>query len=187
MWYLSERLLWLGEDGDVVVSDTNLNNSAAIHTSNLGVSHFIVVLPDLQPVPDGVERPVVTPGLIDANSLLVKGTWTIFSLEWNPITNVNYGSLMYEVIIDNGNNKKAFLTNETIIPYEDVLPPYSSLKVSVRGITDWSAGTQLLKNLHTPAHLPKRLKTCGHLYIKFRIQLRRSTYVGLLQKNQMAK
>ncbi|KAK8754621.1 hypothetical protein OTU49_016899, partial [Cherax quadricarinatus] len=155
MWYLSERLLWLGEDGDVVVSDTNLNNSAAIHTSNLGVSHFIVVLPDLQPVPDGVERPVVTPGLIDANSLLVKGTWTNFSLEWNPITNVNYGSLMYEVIIDNGNSKKAFLTNETIIPYKDVLPPYSSLKVSVRGITDWSAGTRLLKNLHTPAHLPE--------------------------------
>lgn len=51
MWYLSERLLWLGEDGDVVVSDTSLNNSAALHTSNLEVSHFTIVLPNLQPMP----------------------------------------------------------------------------------------------------------------------------------------
>lgn len=51
MWYLSERLLWLGEDGDVVVADTNLNNSAALDTSDLGVSHFIVMLSDLQPMP----------------------------------------------------------------------------------------------------------------------------------------
>ena len=51
MWYLSERLLWLGEDGNVVVSDTSLNNSAALHTSSLGVSHFTVMQSDLQPMP----------------------------------------------------------------------------------------------------------------------------------------
>lgn len=51
MWYLSERLLWLGEDGDLVVSDTSLNNSAALNTSSLGVLHFTVMLPDLQPMP----------------------------------------------------------------------------------------------------------------------------------------
>ncbi|XP_045603691.1 proto-oncogene tyrosine-protein kinase ROS isoform X2 [Procambarus clarkii] len=155
MWYVSERLLWLGDDGDVVVSDTNLNNSAALHTSNLGVSHFIVMLPNLHPVPDGVKMPVVIPEQIDAKSLLVKGTWTNFSLVWKPITNVNYGSLMYEVIIDNGNIKQAFLTNETTIVYEEILPPYSTLKVSIRGITNWNSGARLLKTLRTPAHLPE--------------------------------
>ncbi|XP_042220290.1 proto-oncogene tyrosine-protein kinase ROS-like isoform X2 [Homarus americanus] len=155
MWYLSERLLWLGEDGDVVVSDTNLNNSAALHTSNLGVSHFIVVLPSLQPVPCGVTMPVVIPGQVDADSVTVKGTWEEFSLEWRAITNVNYGSLMYEVIIDNGISKKAFLTGNNSVSYKETLPPYSPLKVSVRGITDWSAGARLLKTLRTPASLPE--------------------------------
>ncbi|XP_071513555.1 proto-oncogene tyrosine-protein kinase ROS isoform X2 [Panulirus ornatus] len=155
MWYLSERLLWLGEDGDVVVSDTSLNNSAALHTSNLEVSHFTIVLPNLQPMPDGIEKPVVIPDQVDASSVVVKGTWEDFVLEWEPVTNVNYGNLIYEVIIDNGSNKKAFLTNHSSVPYEGTLPPYSLLKVSVRGITDWSVGARLVKTLRTPATLPE--------------------------------
>ncbi|XP_042860873.1 proto-oncogene tyrosine-protein kinase ROS-like [Penaeus japonicus] len=154
MWYLSERLLWLGEDGDLVVSDTSLNNSAALHTSSLGVLHFTVILPDLQPMPANVLEPHVIPGQIDETSVLVEGTWEEFVLKWAPITNINYGNLLYEVIIDNGVSKKAILTRNNSIPYEEKLPPYSPLKMSVRGITDWSVGTRLIKTIRTPASLP---------------------------------
>ncbi|ROT69853.1 putative proto-oncogene tyrosine-protein kinase ROS [Penaeus vannamei] len=154
MWYLSERLLWLGEDGDLVVSDTSLNNSAALNTSSLGVLHFTVMLPDLQPMPANVLEPQVIPGQIDESSVVVEGTWEEFALRWSPITNINYGNLLYEVIIDNGSGKKAILTRNNSIPYEEKLPPYSPLKLSVRGITDWSVGTRLIKTIRTPASLP---------------------------------
>lgn len=95
------------------------------------------------------------PDQVDASSVIVKGTWEDFVLEWEPVTNVNYGSLMYEVIIDNGSSKKAVLTSHNTVPYEGTLPPYSLLKVSVRGITDWSMGARLVKTLRTPATLPE--------------------------------
>ncbi|XP_066980698.1 proto-oncogene tyrosine-protein kinase ROS isoform X4 [Macrobrachium rosenbergii] len=155
MWYLSERLLWLGEDGNVVVSDTSLNNSASLHTSSLGVSHFTVMLPDLQPMPKGVRIPVVIPDPIDAASVRIKGTWENFVLEWSSIDNVNYGNLTYEVIIDNGVHKRAILTRNRSISYDEALPPYSTLKVSVRGITDWSVGSKLIKVLKTPPSIPE--------------------------------
>ncbi|KAK7028897.1 hypothetical protein SK128_007908 [Halocaridina rubra] len=155
LWYLSERLLWLGEDGDVVVSDTSLNNSASLHTSSLGVTHFTIMLPELQPMPVGVRTPVVIPEPIDAASVKIKGTWENFVLEWSSINNVNYGNLTYEVIIDNGRSKKAILTQNRSISYNEDLPPYSTLKVSVRGITDWSVGNKLVKVLKTPPSIPE--------------------------------
>ena len=51
MVYVSERLLWLGAEGDLVVSDVSLNNSAILSTSYLEVTYFTVVLSDLQPIP----------------------------------------------------------------------------------------------------------------------------------------
>ena len=76
-------------------------------------------------------------------------------LEWSSISNVNYGNLTYEVIIDNGVHKKAILTTNRSISYDEELPPYSTLKVSVRGITDWSVGSKLIKVLKTPPSIPE--------------------------------
>lgn len=62
MSYLSERLVWLGGDGDVVVSDTSLNSSASLHTAALGVIRFTIILPDLHPTPGELKgNNLVTP------------------------------------------------------------------------------------------------------------------------------
>ncbi|KAK3864124.1 hypothetical protein Pcinc_030164 [Petrolisthes cinctipes] len=164
MWYLSERLVWLGGDGDVVVSDTSLNSSASLHTAALGVIRFTIILPDLHPTPAGVLAPVVIPGPVAEELVWVEGTWDNFTLTWHPITNMNHGELFYQVVIDDLTRKRAILTAETKVKYESdsSLPPHSPLKVSVRGVSNWGFGPRTLKTLHTPPSLPgppHRLRT----------------------------
>ncbi|KAG0723722.1 Proto-oncogene tyrosine-protein kinase ROS [Chionoecetes opilio] len=155
MWYLSERLVWLGEDGDAVVADIHLNNSASLHTASLHVAKFTVVLGALHPAPEGVTPPNVLPGPIEAGGVMVMsgGTWDNFTITWPPITNITHGDLEYEVLV--GEAKTPILTTTTSLAYTNAsLPPYSPLRVSVRGVTNWGVGPRVVTVLRTPPAMP---------------------------------
>lgn len=49
---------------------------------------------------------MVIPAAVDSNSLRITGIWNNFTIEWNPVDNVNHGELFYEVTIDDGQRNK---------------------------------------------------------------------------------
>ncbi|KAK8385153.1 hypothetical protein O3P69_012149 [Scylla paramamosain] len=155
MWYLSERLVWLEEDGDTVVADISLNNSASLHTASLKVSKFTVVLAALHPAPEGVTAPGVLPGRIETEGVKVLGggDWDNFTITWPAITTITHGDLVYEVVV--GEAKTPIITTNTSLSYTNAsLPPYSPLRVSVRGVTNWGVGPRVVTELRTPPALP---------------------------------
>lgn len=48
-----------------------------------------------------VEDIVVIPSKVEKNSVKVIGNSESFNVSWNPVDNVNYGTVFYEVQIDN--------------------------------------------------------------------------------------
>ncbi|CAL4065204.1 unnamed protein product, partial [Meganyctiphanes norvegica] len=151
--FLSERLLWLNEAGNVIVSDTNLNNSATLKTANLQVTSFLVVLNELHPVPE-MKNINVIPDKVNNETIMVKGLWENFTINWDPVTNINYGNLSYEIIVDDGTSRVVSISNNTQLEYHESLPPFSPLKVTVTGITEWALGNRATVTIMTPPHIP---------------------------------
>lgn len=42
----------------------------------------------------------VFPTAVEATTLHCEGTWDNFTLVWAPVTNVNYGSVVYELSVE---------------------------------------------------------------------------------------
>ena len=54
-----------------------------------------------------------------------------------------------------GEAKAPIITTNTSLSYTNVsLPPYSPLRVSVRGVTNWGVGPRVVTELRTPPALP---------------------------------
>jgi len=58
----------------------------------------------LLPVLPSKEKVCVIPGAVNASSIRVEGTWQKFNVTWNPVKNVNFGQVFYEVKIRSSGN-----------------------------------------------------------------------------------
>lgn len=170
--YFSEHLLWLQDEVNAVIGDLSGQNTAVINeiTSSL---HMVAVMdPAFHRYPKNLtsENIVVLPNAVDYNSIRVEGTWRNFSVFWDPVTNINYGTVFYEVkILDYLNiNSNAEITIKTTIPYNNsvYILPYSSLEITVKAFTYWETTYLTRKILRSPQSWPSQ-PTNPRAYVEF--------------------
>ncbi|XP_032680151.1 proto-oncogene tyrosine-protein kinase ROS isoform X3 [Odontomachus brunneus] len=159
--YFSEHLLWLQDDVNAVIGDLSGQNTAVINGITLSGLHMVAVMdPAFHRYPKNLtsENIVVSPNAVDFDSIRVEGTWRNFNISWDPVKNINYGTVFYEVkFVDYINtNSNSEITIETTMPYNnsDRILPYSVLEVTVKAFTYWETAHRSRKILRSPQSLP---------------------------------
>ncbi|XP_020283790.1 proto-oncogene tyrosine-protein kinase ROS isoform X2 [Pseudomyrmex gracilis] len=159
--YFSEHLLWLQDDRNAVIGDLSGHNTAIINGITLSDLYMVAVMdPAFHQYPKNLtsETVAVLPNAVDLDSIRVEGSWRNFNISWNPVKNVNYGTVFYEVkfadYINTDSNPE--ITVETTIPYNnsDQILPYSILEVTVKAFTYWENAHHSRKILRSPQSVP---------------------------------
>lgn len=171
--YFSEHLLWLQDDGNAVIGDLSGQNTAVINGITLSGLHMVAVMdPALHRYPKNLtsETVMVLPNAVDLDSIRVAGSWRNFNVTWDPVKNVNYGTVFYEVkFADYFNaNSSPDITIETTVPYNNSerILPYSVLEVTVKAFTYWGSAHHSRKILRSPQSSPTE-PTSPRAYIEF--------------------
>ncbi|XP_063241344.1 proto-oncogene tyrosine-protein kinase ROS isoform X2 [Bacillus rossius redtenbacheri] len=163
--YFSDHLLWLQDDRNAVIGDLAAQNTAVISGMSLsGLSMVAVRDPALHTYPDvGLpkEEINVSPEAVNHLSVRIVGSSQNFSVQWDPVMNVNYGKVFYEVKIEEQNHKNTSDPNVTSVPELSYwraaeVRPYSWLVVTVRAFTYWATSVPVRANLRSPASTPSR-------------------------------
>ncbi|XP_070164576.1 proto-oncogene tyrosine-protein kinase ROS isoform X4 [Polyergus mexicanus] len=158
--YFSEHLLWLQDGTNAVIGDLSGQNTAVINGITSGLHMVAVMDPALHQYPKNLtsETVMVSPNAVDFNSIRVEGTWRNFNISWDPVKNVNYGTVFYEVKFADyiNTNSNPEITIETTIPYNnsDQILPYSVLEVTVKAFTYWETAHNSRKILKSPQSVP---------------------------------
>jgi len=159
--YFSEHLLWLQDDRNAVISDLSGQNTAVINGITPSGLYMVAVMdPALHQYPKNLtsETAVVLPNAVDLDSIRVEGTWRNFNISWDPVKNINYGTVFYEVKFADliNTNSNPVITIETTIPYNnsDQILPYSVLDVTVKAFTYWQTAHHSRKILRSPQSVP---------------------------------
>ncbi|XP_074098359.1 receptor protein-tyrosine kinase sevenless isoform X3 [Cotesia typhae] len=159
--YFSEHLLWLQDDRNAVIGDLTGQNTAMINGISLIGLHMVAIMdPALHQYPPGLTADNITviPRAVSLNSIRVIGTWGNFNVSWDPVTNINHGTVFYEVKFANYINANANpeITTDTTMLYnssEQILP-YSLLEVTIKAFTYWGAAMHTRKVLRSPQSEP---------------------------------
>ncbi|KAK2578971.1 hypothetical protein KPH14_011171 [Odynerus spinipes] len=172
--YFSEHLLWLQDDRNAVIGDLSGQNTAIINGITLSGLRMVAVMdPALHGYPKNLtsESIIVLPNAVDLDSIRVEGTWKKFNVSWNPVDNINYGTVFYEVkFTDYINiNSNPEITSETFMPYNNSerILPYSLLEVTVKAFTYWEAAYHSRKILRSPQSIPTQ-PTNPRLFVESR-------------------
>ncbi|XP_076297885.1 receptor protein-tyrosine kinase sevenless isoform X2 [Lasioglossum baleicum] len=171
--YFSEHLLWLQDDRNAVIGDLSGQNTAVINGITLSGLHMVAVMdPALHRYPNSLvsETVVVLPKAVSYNSIRVEGTWRNFNISWDPVDNINYGTVFYEVKFADyiNTNSNPEITTETSMSYnnsEQILP-YSVLEVTVKAFTYWETAHHTRKMLRSPQSVPSE-PTNPRVFIEF--------------------
>lgn len=159
--YFSEHLLWLQDDRNAVIGDLFGQNTAIINGITLSGLRMVAVMdPALHGYPKNLtsESVVVLPNAVNLTSIRVEGTSGKFNVSWDPVDNINYGTVFYEVkFLDHINtNSNPEITSETSMPYNNSerIEPYSLLEVTVKAFTYWETAHHSRAILRSPQSLP---------------------------------
>ncbi|XP_046814673.1 proto-oncogene tyrosine-protein kinase ROS isoform X2 [Vespa crabro] len=159
--YFSEHLLWLQDDRNAVIGDLFGQNTAIINGITLSGLRMVAVMdPALHGYPRNLtsESVVVLPNAVDFNSIRVEGISGKFNVSWDPVDNINYGTVFYEVkFLDHINtNSNPEITSETSMSYNNSerIEPYSLLEVTVKAFTYWETAHHSRKVLRSPESFP---------------------------------
>ncbi|XP_045468365.1 proto-oncogene tyrosine-protein kinase ROS isoform X2 [Harmonia axyridis] len=158
--YFHNRLLWLQDDKTAVVSDLLGQNIATLRESAItDLTTVYVVDPTLHNLPESdsikIEDIVVIPNIVQRNSIKVFGNSDSFNVSWYPVTNVNYGTVFYEVQIDNlSRNNSTIITTHPSIKYWQKVTPYTKLNMSIRAFTYWGTSPEMKANIFSPPSTP---------------------------------
>ncbi|XP_076244805.1 receptor protein-tyrosine kinase sevenless isoform X2 [Calliopsis andreniformis] len=171
--YFSEHLLWLQDDRNAVIGDLSGQNTAIINGITLSGLHMVAVMdPALHQYPKNLtsETAVVLPNAVNYSSIRVEGTWRNFNISWDPVENINYGTVFYEVKFADyiNTNSNPEITTETSMPYNnsEQIVPYSVLEVSVKAFTYWETAHHTRKTLRSPQSVPTQ-PTNPRAFIEF--------------------
>lgn len=150
--YFSDRLVWLADEHTVIIGNMTGKNLAQIKKTRLsGLKAFSVIDPTHHAMPDIEGEINVIPEQINASSIEISGNWKSFDIIWDPVQNVTFGEVFYEI---------RFLgqvteTTQPSLSYQnESLQPYMPLQVSIRAFTYWATSKQSKANLYSPASSP---------------------------------
>ncbi|XP_012234446.2 proto-oncogene tyrosine-protein kinase ROS isoform X2 [Linepithema humile] len=171
--YFSEHLLWLQDDRNAVIGDLSGQNTAVINGITLSGLYMVAIMdPALHQYPENLtsETVVVSPNAVDRDSIRVEGTWRNFNISWDPVKNINYGTVFYEVKFADyiNTNSNPEITIETTMPYNnsDQILPYSVLEVTVKAFTYWATAHHSQMILRSPQSVPSQ-PTSPRAFVEF--------------------
>ncbi|XP_011687300.1 PREDICTED: proto-oncogene tyrosine-protein kinase ROS isoform X2 [Wasmannia auropunctata] len=171
--YFSEHLLWLQDDRNAVIGDLSGQNTAVINGITLSSLYMVAVIdPAHHKYPKNLtsETVVVLPNAVNHSSIRVEGTWRNFNISWDPVKNINYGTVFYEVKFADyiNTNSNPEITIETTMPYNnsDQILPYSILEVTVKAFTYWETAHHSRKILRSPQSVPTE-PTSPRAFVEF--------------------
>lgn len=159
LWYFSDHLYWLHERKEAMVSDLKGRNVATLRGLGLtGLRSLIVIDNSLQPSPYQAAGEInVVPYRIKKSQISLDGTWDDFTIYWQPVVNVNYGIVFYEVVFyqtkaESSKELDSMITMEPSYYFNVSKPinPYSRLTLSIRPFTYWASARPTVVNLTTP-------------------------------------
>lgn len=149
--YLSNRLLWLQDDRTVVIGNLtgrNLANIKSIELSDLKV--FSVIDPTQRVLPKLDEPLNVIPEPVNASTVQVTGEWNFFTVSWQPVQSVTYGTVFYEVRYLNHSSMDV----RPFIEVDTKMPPYSQLNISIKALTYWATSATVKAQVYSPPAPP---------------------------------
>ncbi|XP_044756024.1 proto-oncogene tyrosine-protein kinase ROS isoform X2 [Coccinella septempunctata] len=158
--YFHNRLLWLQDNKTAMVSDLLGQNIATLKEATIKeLTTVYVVDPTFYKLPETdtikVEDIVVIPNIVQRNSVKVTGTSSSFNVSWSPVDNVNYGTVFYEVQIDNmSHNNSTIITTHPSVKYWQKVTPYTKLNMSIRAFTYWGTSPEMKANIFSPPSTP---------------------------------
>ncbi|KAK6636659.1 hypothetical protein RUM43_010321 [Polyplax serrata] len=153
--YFSDHLLWLQDNRKAVIGDLSGQNVAVISGMSLFGLNMVAVLDHNLPALRDDELRVI-PESIDSSSIRIFGTSSAFNITWDPVVNVNYGQVFYDVKTEDGTKENIVKVSENQLVFERAkeLPPYSELRVTIQAFTYWGSGPQVVRKIHSPPSLP---------------------------------
>ncbi|XP_046600630.1 proto-oncogene tyrosine-protein kinase ROS isoform X2 [Neodiprion lecontei] len=161
--YFSEHLLWLQDDRNAVIGDLSGQNTAIINGITLSGLQMVAIMDHaLHKYPKNLSANsiVVLPSAVSIDSIRVEGKWNNFNVSWNPVKNVNYGTVFYEVKFADyiNTNTNSEITKETTIPYHnsEIFSPYAILEVTIKAFTYWGMSHNTRKILRSPQAKPSQ-------------------------------
>ncbi|GFT84439.1 proto-oncogene tyrosine-protein kinase ROS [Nephila pilipes] len=158
VWYFNNKIFWLHENQKAFVSDVNGKNFAQIKGLGLnGLTSIEIIDPLLQTYPDNLNMMdiKVVPSSIPESAVHIKGTHDKFNITWDPVI-VNYGSVFYEITVDDKDEVYSCYTNETVFVYPMMkrLSPFTELIVGVKAYTFYASSKKTIVKLHSPSSIP---------------------------------
>lgn len=153
--YLSSRLLWLQDDRTVVIGNLTGKNLAHIKSIELNdLKVFSVIDSTQRQLPESGKPINVIPQPVNVTSIKIgTGAWNIFTITWQPIESVNYGTVFYEIRYLN----HTLIQTETEIEVEDSrLLPYSQLNITMKAFTYWASSAVVKTQIYSPPAPPSQ-------------------------------
>nr|ALV82505.1 sev [Leptinotarsa decemlineata] len=161
--YFHKRLLWLQDGKNAAISDLAGKNIATVsgkQMQGLNLVHVVDSFLDTLPVN-------VLPEKVNNNSVEVVGSSDSFNVTWNPVKNVNYGQVFYEVQIDDSTRIDGFTVNSAFksslqivtttnstVKYSRKVTPFTPLNVTIRAFTYWSSAPPVRSEIFSPPSTP---------------------------------
>lgn len=152
--YLSNRLLWLQDDRTVVFANLSGRGLAQIKSIELSDLKVFTVIDSTQRVLPNISTPlIVIPESVNVSTVQVTGKWDLFTVSWQPIESVTYGTVFYEVRYFNHSvvDKRSFIE----IQYNN-LPPFSQLNITIKAFTYWASSAIVKTQVFSPSAPPSQ-------------------------------
>lgn len=155
--HFSDRLVWRQDDKTIVFGDMDGKNLAYFKNDKLtGLTCIMVIDKTHHTYPEIDGNINVIPEAIPNASIQIIGTYKFFNITWEPIENVNYGNVFYEIKIISP--KIADINAEQMESVymfpANTLEPYTSLEIFIRAFTFWGSSPISKVKLHSPPGPP---------------------------------
>ncbi|KAK5650142.1 hypothetical protein RI129_001171 [Pyrocoelia pectoralis] len=158
--YFNDRLLWLKDDKNAVISDLKGKNIANIQGKELSGLTMIFVMDSNIHIWPNISNKIlddvsVIPEPINRNSIKVIGFWNSFNITWEPCQKVNFGTVFYEIKVDNLlKNSSTKVTTFPSISYWQSLEPYTKLHITIKAYTYWGSSAIVRAKIYSPPSTP---------------------------------
>lgn len=157
--HFSDRLVWRQDDKTIVFGDSDGKNLAYFKNDKLTGLTCIMVIDETHHTYPGIAGNThinVIPEAIPNSSIQIIGTYKFFNITWDPVVNVNYGNVYYEIKIKSSkiNDLNAEQTENVYQFPANTLEPYTSLDILIRAFTFWGSSQISKVTLHSPPGPP---------------------------------
>lgn len=155
--HFSDRLVWRQNDGTIVFGDIQGKNLAFFENEKLnGLTCIVVIDKTHHQFPENVENVSVIPDQVSEESIQIIGTYKFFNITWNPVKNVNYGKIFYEIKVQSLKIPDIISEQESNVfqfPTND-LEPYTKMEIYIKAFTSWGSSPIAKRSLFSPPGFP---------------------------------